>query len=204
LFGIILFPSVRALALQIINNFTAAPSNQIEVNINSTNPDQLLIKIDPGTFTQSIIDSEKLAGYHIYQFQKLPTNLTFIGTKYEPSYKAVLILYQSDRYSLIFTQRPIGDGKDVFSIGSNAEIELVKIGDKQGEFVRGGWKAISKQTLGSTLQPGYDTNINAQWDNTLSQYTLRWQNTGNIYEIRAFGLDIPSQNELITLANELK
>ena len=39
----------------------------------------------------------------------------------------------------------LGIGEDVFSIGANAMVKLVNIGDIQGEFVVGGWKAVSTQ-----------------------------------------------------------
>ena len=78
------------------------------------------------------------------------------------------------------------------------------IGNYHGEFVFGGWKAISTQSPSDTSTPESQTAISAIWDNTLPQNTLRWQAQGHVYEVRTIGEGSPSQLELIALANELK
>jgi hypothetical protein len=204
LIGILFIPSVRAVARQIIYSFIYAPSNQLEIHVTSSNPVELFHFSDPANFPLTIQDVQGQAGFVVKEIKPLPVKLTLVGSRFEPSYNAVIILYQGDDYKLYLSQRPVGKGEDVFSIGSTAQVNLVKVGNHQAEFVVGGWKAISTQTISITLTPGSQTNIDAIWDSNLPQYTLRWQDEGFIYELRSVGEGNPIQSELIALANELK
>ncbi len=197
-------PSINAIARQIIFSFISAPSNQLEIQVTSSSPADLYHFSNPDNFPLSIIDAQKQANYEIKQLQVLPEGLVFIGARYDANYEAVTILYQADDYKLFLTQRLIGNGEDVFSIGADAEVNLVMIGNYHGEFVFGGWKAISTQSPSDTTTPESQTEISAIWDNTLPQNTLRWQAEGHAYEVRTIGEGSPSQLELIALANELK
>ena len=202
--GISFVPSVRVIARQIIYSFVSAPSNQIEIQVTLSNPGDLFHFSDPSNFSLTIEDVQRQSGYAIKELARLPKDLILIGSRFDASTNTVTILYQGNDYKLFFTQRPVGSGEDVFSIGSTAHVILVKIGEQQAEFVIGGWKAISTQTINNTLTPGSQTSISAVWDNDLPQYTLRWQDEGLIYELRTIGVSSPSQLELISLANELK
>jgi hypothetical protein len=204
LIGISFFPSVRVVARQIIYSFISAPSNQIEIQVTLSNPGDLFHFSDPSNFPLTIQEVQGQSGYSVKELSRLPKDLQLVGSRFDTSYNAVTILYKGNDYKLFLTQRPVGNGEDVFSIGSNAQVNLVKIGDQHGEFVVGGWKAISTQTIPNTRSPGSQTSINAVWDNNLPQYTLRWQIDGYNYELRTIGEGSPSQSELISLANELK
>lgn len=202
--GLSFIPSVRAIAHQIFYSFISAPSNQLEIQVTLSNPGELFHFSDPANFSSSIQQAREQAGFVVKEINKLPEGLTLVGSRFDSSYDAVIILYQAKDYKLLLTQRPISNGEDVFSIGSSAQVKLVKIGGHQGEFVAGGWKAISTQEPSETSTPGSQTNISAIWDSNLRQYTLRWQAEGYIYELRSIGEGSPSQSELIILANELK
>jgi hypothetical protein len=204
IFGISFFPSVRAIAHQIAYSFFSSPSDQIEVQVTSSTDEELFHYSDPNNFTQTIGDVQAKAGFGVKEINQRPETLKLIGARIEPDYNSVTILYQAQDYSLFLTQRPIGKGKDIFSIGSNAQIHLVNIGDHQGEFVIGGWKAISTQTIKISGTPESQTNISAFWDDQLPQYTLRWQENSFVYEIRALGEGSPSQSDLIEYAIGLK
>jgi hypothetical protein len=204
LIGISFIPSVQAVARQIIYSFIPAPSDQIEVQVILSNPGDLFHYADPGNFNFSIQEIREQAGFVVKEISQIPEDLVLVGSRFDPSYNAVIILYQGDNYKLFLTQRPTEKGNDIFSVGSTAQVDQVMIGDRQGEFVRGGWKAISTQTISATESPGSQTRINAIWDSSLPQYTLRWQDEGFVYELRTIGVGSPSQSVLISLANELK
>jgi len=202
--GISFIPSVRVIAHQIFYSFFSSPSNQIEVQVTSSAPQDLFRFSDPDNFTQTIEDAQQKAGYSVKNLNQLPESLKLIGAHYEPNFHSITILYQGQDYKLFLTQRPIGDGKDIFSIGSDVQIQLVNIGGYQGEFVIGGWKAISTQTISDAITPESQINISAIWDTQLPQYTLRWQENGFAYELRALGEGSPSQSDLIAYAIGLK
>jgi hypothetical protein len=204
LIGISFFPSVRVVARQIIYSFISAPSNHIEIQVTLSNPGDLFHFSDPSNFPLTIQEVQVQSGYSVKELSRLTKDLQLVGSRFDTSYNAVTILYKGNEYKLFLTQRPVGNGEDIFSIGSTAQVNLVKIGDQHGEFVVGGWKAISTQTIPNTLTPGNQTDINAVWDSSLPQYTLRWQIEGSMYELRSIGEGSPSKLELISLANELK
>ena len=204
LFGIAFSPSIRAIARQFFYSFIPAPSNQIEVQVTPASPGDLFHFSDPANFTLSVKEVQQQAGFGVKEISLLPEGLIFTGSRFDPSYNAVTLLYQGNDYKLFLTQRPRGNSQDVFSIGASANVKLVKIGDIQGEFVAGGWKAVSTQPASENQTPSSMININAIWDSDLPQGTLRWQSGDIVYELRSVGEGSPSQSALINLANELK
>jgi hypothetical protein len=202
--GISFIPSVRVVGRQIFYSFISAPSNQIDIQATLSNTGDLYNFSDPTNFPLSIQAVQGQAGFIVKEIKRLPDDLNLVGSRFDTSYNAVTILYQGENFKLFLTQRPVGKGEDVFSIGSTAQVTLVKIGGHQGEFVVGGWKLVSTQPSPNNLTPSNQTSINAIWDSELSQNTLRWQAEGFNYELRTIGEGSPSKDELIALANELK
>ncbi len=198
------FPSLRVIARQIIYTFISGPSDQLNIQVTLTNSGDLFNFAAPENFSLSINEVNQQAGFLVKEISSSFRDLKLVGARFDPSYNAAIILYQGDKYKLFLSQRPVGINVDIFSIGPSAEVNLVNIGGIQGEFVVGGWKAISTQTVPDTLTSGTQTNINAIWDNDLPQSTLRWQTNGYVYELRTIGEGSPSQSVLITIANELK
>jgi hypothetical protein len=199
-----IFPSVRVAASQIIHFFLPAASDQLEVQVTLTNPNDLLDFSNPSNFLFTVDDVQQRAGFNVKQ---IPSSLgapPFIGARYDSSYNAVTILYKGEDYILLLTQRPLGNSEDVFSVGSSAKVEFVNIGDVQGEFVMGGWNAVSTEPVpGTSTSPG-TVQINAVWDDSLPQSTLRWQESGFAYELRSSGVNRASQSQLLSWANGLK
>jgi hypothetical protein len=204
IFGISFFPSIRAIAHQIAYSFFSSPSNRIDVQVTLSANEDLFHFSDQANFTQTIVDVEEKAGYVLKVLDHRLESVIFIGARFEPYNNSVTIMYQGTDFKLFLTQRLIENVKDIFSIGSNAQIQLVNIGDLQGEFVIGGWKAISTQTASKKGTPLSQTNINAVWDSNLPQYTLRWQENGFTYELRALGEGSPTQSDLIAYAIGIK
>jgi hypothetical protein len=204
LVSITFFPSLRVIAKQIIYSFISGPSDQINIQVTLSNPGDLFNYSAPENFPLSITGLNLQAGFLVKEIKSSSMDLKLIGARFDPSYDAAIIFYQGDKYNLFLSQRPVGDNIDIFSIGPSAQVNLVTIGNIQGEFVKGGWKAISTQSVPDTLTNVTQTSINAIWDNDLPQSTLRWQTNGFVYELRTIGEGRPSQLELITIANELK
>ncbi len=202
--SITLIPAVRAIARQVYFSFIAAPTNQIKVQVTLTSPADLFNYSDPANFPLSLEQAQSRSGFQVRQISSIPPGLVLIGARFDPYYNAVTQLYQGDHFSLFLTQRPPGNSQDVFSVGTQAVVEMVKIGSVQGEFVRGGWKAVSTQAATGAQTPASSVSITAVWDDSLPQSTLRWQADHMAFELRALGEGSPSQSELIQWANELK
>jgi hypothetical protein len=204
LFGFSLYPPLRAIARQIMFSFIPSLGDQLEVQVTLANPEDLYHFADPENFPLSIAVAQEQAGFPLREIASLPIGLSFTGARYDAASHAVILLYQGKDYKIFLTQRPIDHGQDVFSIGASAQVETVQIGNIQGEYVVGGWKAVSAQPDSRTATPGSTITLSATWDNTLPQYTLRWQSAGYAYELRTTGVGSPTQSELISLANGLK
>lgn len=198
------FPTLRVIARQIIYSFISGPSDQINIQVTLSNSGDLYNFAAPENFPLSINEVNKQAGFLVKEITSSLKDLKLVGARFDPRYNAAIILYQGDKYKLFLSQRYVGNNVDIFSIGPSAQVNLVNIGGIQGEFVMGGWRAISTQSVPDTSTPGTQTNINAIWDNDLPQSTLRWQTNGYVYELRTIGEGSPSQSVLITIANELK
>jgi hypothetical protein len=196
-------PSVRVAADQFIHFFLPASSNQLEVQVTPANPLDLMDVSNPSTFSLNVDEVQQQAGYSVKQISS-PSAPAFIGARYEDSYNAVLLLYKGEGYTLLVTQRPLGNNQDVFSVGSSAHVEFVTVGSVQAEYVVGGWKAVSTPSSNGTPVPPGTVNLSAVWDDNLPQFTLRWQESGFAYELRSNGENSPSQSQLINLSNGLK
>ena len=201
---ITIIPSARVVASQILHLFLPAQSNQLDVQVTLTSPGDLVDFSDPANFSLSVAEVKQLAGFCVKEISLLPGDLSFIGSRYDSSYNAVTLLYQAKNYTLFLTQRPLGNGEDLFSIGASANVKNVKVGNSDGEFVMGGWKAVSTQPASNNQNTTSTVNIFAIWENELYQSTLRWQADDIVYELRCDGEGSLAQSELISLANELK
>jgi hypothetical protein len=197
-------PSIRAAADQFIHFFLPATSDQLNVQITPGNPLEILDFTNPSNFTLTKDEAQRQAGFMVKQIPASPTVPSYIGARFIPEFNAVFLLYQGTEYTLLVTQRPLGTSQDVLSIGSNAKVEFVNVGNVQGEYVVGGWKAVSTQAPSASLTQTGTMQINAVWDDQLPQFTLRWQESGFTYELRSNGENSPSLSQLISWANELK
>jgi hypothetical protein len=198
-------PSIRVAADQFIHFFLPAASDRLEVQVTPANPLDSLDFLNPSNFPLSISAVQQLAGFTVKEIPTSPGAPSFQGARYDPAFNAVILLYKKgEDYTLLLTQRPLGNSQDVFSIGSNAHVEFVNVGNVQGEYVVGGWNAISTETPSANPTPSGTLHISAAWDDSLPQFTLRWQESGFVYELRSNGEYSPSQSQLISWANGLK
>jgi hypothetical protein len=204
LLAVAFIPPVRVIARQIMYNFIPAPSDQIEIQVTLSSPEDLYHYSNPENFPLSVAEAQSMAGFQIMELTQVPQGMTLIGARFDQTYEAVILLYQGDSTQLYLTQRQIGNGEDVFTIGESSKVKNVMIGGTQAELVIGGWKATTTQSADETSIPSNSVNIMAIWDDNLPQSTLRWQKDGLTYELRSVGENRPSEYELIALANGLK
>jgi hypothetical protein len=197
-------PSVRVAADQFIHFFLPAASDRLEVQVTPANTPDAMDFSNPSNFLLNMDEVSQQAGFTVIEIPSSPAAPTFIGARYEAEYNAVLLLYKGADYDLLLTQRLLGNSQDVFSIGSNAHVEFVNVGDVQAEYVVGGWSAVSTEVPTGNPTPSSTVQITALWDDSLPQFTLRWQVAGFAYELRSNGVNSPSQSQLISWANELK
>ena len=187
-------------------SFIPAPEDQLELQVTlGSSPGDLYGFADPENFPLDITAARNTSWLycepnhlHCPQVYHLQGHVTTLISN------ATILLYQGKDYKLFLTQRPVGNGQDVFSIGASAQVEMVLVGNVQGEYVMGGWKVTSEEQAEVTALPGAVINLSAVWDSTLPQYTLRWQSGGFVYELRSIGIGSPAKSQLVSLANELK
>ena len=201
--AIVFIPSVRVIARQIIYSFIYNPTNQLEVQVTLASPGDLYNYSDPANFSLSVDNAQREAGFNLKQLTSISEGLKLVGARYDAKVYSVTQLYEGVDFQLFLTQRPLGHGSDVFTIGSDAQVKLVMVGDVQAEYVTGGWEAVSTQPAPDST-PISMVNISAVWDDSLPQSTLRWQSDGIVYELRSLGEGGLSQSDLINLANGLK
>ncbi len=201
---IAVFPPVQAIARQVYQHFLSTSSNQLEVTIAAPNQNDLLDYSDAGYFSSSVGAVQEQVDFPIRQISSSHDTLQLIGARYEASYNAVVLMYQGEGYALFLSERPVEKGMDLFTIGPEAEVRLVRVGESEGEYVVGGWKAIPTPHSHQTPAGADQTTIQAMWDKNLPQFTLRWRQNGISYELRSLGEASPSQSALTSLANELK
>ena len=202
--GFTLYPPLRGIAHQIMYSFIPAPEDQLELQVTLDSPGDLYGFANPENFPLDIAAARTQAGFPVSQITSLPTGLSFKGARYDADSNATILLYQGKDYKLFLTQRPVGNGQDVFSIGASALVETVMVGNVRAEYVMGGWKVTSEEQAEVTPVPGAVINLSAVWDPTLPQYTLRWQSGGFVYELRSIGVGSPAKSQLVSLANGLK
>jgi hypothetical protein len=195
------YQPIRVIAHQFFYSFINLPTEQISIQLEPQNPEIIYQESDPRYFPDTFHEVQELAGFQTKELTVLPDGLALKGTRYDPEYGAVIALYETNSYRLFLTQRLLNNGKDVFTVGPDSKIISVDIGQQQGEYVAGGWKAIYDN---ENYLPENTTSIEAVWDDDLPQFTLRWQQDGFSYEIRILGDESPSLSELIAIAIGLK
>ena len=199
--GILLSPPLRARARQWILYFLPDAQDQMELSIEQLDAQELYHYATPENFPYSVDQLTHLAGYNISLPASLLPDIQLVGGRYEAETQTAVLLYQGAGYNLFLSQRPIEAGQEHFSIGASAVVEPVNVGDIQGEFVAGGWVKRSELPSGE-LDPPAELHI--QWDETLPQYTLRWQIHDFAYQLRSTGIASPQKDELIILAQTIR
>lgn len=110
-----------------------------------------------------IQSARSLAGFGWGEPAQLPRDYRMTGIQFDPIQQAVILRYVSPRAgSGEFFQITQGKNLAPFSVGANAQVEKVSLGQAQAEFVRGGWFTPNGATQST-------------WEKDANVYTLRWQ-----------------------------
>jgi hypothetical protein len=184
-------PPGRALAQQILHFFTRAlgntlplPPGQVFEPVPSTTPeptytlalqpaDQVVqttpttkptLALNPEELKDmSIVEAEAAVGFGLYEPVRLPLDYRLTRILYDPIHQSVSMWYASPRAgSGEFFQVTQGRNLASLSVGLDAKVETVAIGEHSAEFVRGGW-FVANGASEST------------WESQAGVYTLRWQ-----------------------------
>ncbi len=167
---LLLTPQGRAWAQEVLHFFTRAASD--------TRP---VTPMPPGedwawTFDIGLEEAEQLTGINASVPTWVPDTLVYNGAMADPNRRTILISYNylgMEGTGLVLLQQAVTEDNqceicDI--VGASAEVQSVQVGDVQGEYVTGVWKAI-----GDTGQWG--------WDDEPFMQRLRWQANGMAYEI---------------------
>jgi hypothetical protein len=162
-------------------------------------------------FNLSLSQAEKLAGFQLYLPPRLPHFLSFLGAKYEQKTRLVTVFYNIEEpymNGLTLSQQVFSNADDCaicdivagdsslltednspMVVGSNANLEIVEIGDVTGKYVTGVWQ-------------GTDC-CGWVWDSDTDLKTLRWQVDDRAFELQYVGSDLKKE-DLVAIAKDLK
>jgi hypothetical protein len=203
--GTLASPTLRAFAEQLMHFFVPSQEDHISVQVTIPFPGRPGSFESPDYFSLDLSEAQKLAGFPIQQIGRLPSGYAFSGAHFDPNLKAVSSRYSKDSSFLVFTQRPSGKVQEYFSVGASAAVKTVEVRGIQGEYVTGGWRVSPQESARiETAVPGTQVSLAAHWDPSLPQDTLRWQERGMIYEIRAAGTGRPNLDELLEMAGSIR
>jgi hypothetical protein len=189
--SVILTPQGRAWAQEVLHFFTRAASD--------TRP---VTPMPPGedwawTFELGLGQAEQLTGINASVPTWVPDTLVYDGAMADPSRRIILISYNylgMEGTGLVLLQQAVTEDNqceicDI--VGASADVQVVLVGDVQGEYVTGVWKAI-----GDTGQWG--------WDDEPFMQRLRWQANGMAYEIMYMAPpESLRRDEMVTIAASL-
>lgn len=203
--GLLLMPSVRATAQNILQFLIPAAEDAITIPVNIPYSNETNPFNTPAEFDLSLVEAQSKVGYPLKQVTQLETGLSFSGAHYDPQLDKVTLRFTSGPYNLFFSQRPLGEIEEYSKIGASAPVESVTVRGADGEYVRGGWKILSPdyQVL-ETAHPGEQIFVDAIWDTTLPQNLLRWSEDGYIYELITIGNPDIDKSDILEIAKRVK
>jgi hypothetical protein len=180
--SVLFSPSLKAIAQEWLRFFTFANSDTATVQVTPPSPNGLTFLNLETDFTLTLAEVAALADFQIVVPVYLPEGYSFEGAKYDPRYQHVALYYTGPQGDFLLAQQPAGN---YFTrIGASATVEPWQIGDITAEYVAGGWVLPpNDQQSVATRPPGVD----AHWDPTAQQQTVRWQANGMQYEIISWG-----------------
>jgi hypothetical protein len=203
--GTMASPALRTVAQQLMHFFIPAKENRISVQVTMPSPGEAGSFESADYFSLNLSQAQNLASFPIREIAELPSGYTFSGAHFDPTLNAVALRYADHGSFLVLTQRPSDEVEEYSSVGASAAVATVEVRGVQGEYVTGGWRVARQESARiETAVPGTQVSLDAYWDPSLPQETLRWQEAGMVYEIRAAGPDRPNLDELIKMADSIR
>jgi hypothetical protein len=140
----------------------------VQVNAQTATPPLAPTLLPPATGQpiQALADirmAKSLVDFDLYEPASLPRDYRLTGIQFDSVQQAVILKYASPRAgSGEFFSVTQGKNLTPFSVGANAQVEKVSLGQAQAEFVRGSWFTPNGAA-------------EATWQNDANISTLRWQ-----------------------------
>lgn len=160
---------------------TAIAERTAAAGLAPTNTPEATRTPDPSGYrgaTMSVEEVEQAAGFDVLVPANVPMIFKFHGASYLPDENISILFYDlvgRNTNGMSIAQEPITIENECYlcsDIGPAANVNAVKVGDADGEYVVGGWH----------LENGYRI-----WGNTPWNVTMRWQTGDTVYQISLFG-----------------
>jgi hypothetical protein len=196
--------SIRAAAKQLMIYFLPESADQLDLIVMIPSSSSSPVISSRSDFNLTPAQAMQQAGYEILEINLPNAGLSLVGAQFYPQNHAITLLYEGEGYRLYLTQRQQSRMADVFSIGASASVEHLVLRNQQAEYVSGGWKLVTPLSIEAQQKPGTQVNLEAVWDPSLPQQTLRWWENGIIVELRTNGSRSPDKNSLLDLAEGLE
>lgn len=145
----------------------------------------------------SIVEARYYAGFELYEPARLPGDYRLKNIAYDPQRQTVNLMYASPQAGsgefVLVTQ---GRALEPFSVGPDAPVEMVRVGEWEAQLVRGTWFTAN----------GAD---HAEWVDDVEKHTLRWQAGEVVIEVQSmmnetFSPAYLSRDDLLALAGALE
>lgn len=148
----------------------------------------------------SVAEAEALTSFAVKELTNLPDGYALSSVHYDEERDKVTFLYLNDAYKGIVLHQEPAETAEPWTIGADAVIEPVTVGDVSGEYVRGAWQWGEPATEGSI---GSTEMI---WQSDDPHQQLRWTQDGIVYTLSTtVGQDLGlTQADLIALAESVK
>jgi hypothetical protein len=193
-------PSLLSNARQMFRFFGVSDKNRRSIEIIHTPTSTSNSLLSEPSFSLSLDEAAKTAGFQINTLSSLPTGVVLEGAAFDPTRHAVLIRYAGEGRTVLFTQRENNHINEYASVGPEASGEFVMVRGVQGEYIPGGWVVQSQVTP----QPGIETaTIELVWENQAGMATLRWEENGYVYEIILTGPQNIAKEEILAIAESM-
>jgi hypothetical protein len=202
--GILLSSSIKGAAQNLMRFIRPAASDQIAIQVGLPSSQEVHSYSAPGYFSLTVDQAQELAGFQLHTLNQLQFNIRFEGAHFNTNTGAVVQRYTHPEYTLFFSQRRLEGVEEYSEIGGSAPVEIVLIHGMDAEYASGGWRLDSTIIPAPTIAAGTQTSLDADWDASIPQKLLRWQQGSYALEILVIEADKLDKSELIKIAESVK
>jgi hypothetical protein len=177
---------------------TAIAERTASAALQPTNTPEATMMPDPSGYrgaNMSVEEVEQVAGYDVLVPANVPMIFKFHGASYLPDEGISMLFYDlvgRNTNGMSIAQEPITNENECnlcSDIGPAANVNAVKVGDADGEYVVGGWQ----------FEDG-----NRIWGNNPWNVTMRWQTGDTVYQIFLFGPPMTlRKSDMINIAESM-
>ncbi len=149
-------PPLRAFAQELLGLIAREPDNTLTVEerelLEESSDDVEWVSIDP--YASALEEMESALGFEVWTPRYLLPGYEFVEAAYSPTSELTLLIYRNQidtdfdtgfnswrQPNFTLVQQPVDQYGSLPAnvVGASAEIEVVQIGDLQGEYVEGNW-----------------------------------------------------------------